>query len=519
MKKRWITAMLSIVMAGVLICGCEKEAVPEKEEMKTETKKDGSLVIPVMSDITGFTTLGTGDLTGDILCACYDYLYTVKDAETTDFYVAENCEISEDGLVYTVKLNEGIRWHDGEDLNADDLIFTINEADPYGYLPYFAAGPVEAKKVDDYTVNVELQKPSSGFYQRLGTIRVMPQHLFEGVAPEELDACDAAQKGIGMGAYKLVEWKKGESIEFERNEDYYRGSVPFDKIIYKIMPDRSAQQIAFDKGEVDVLWLADKTNLDKYREDSSCTILELKENRVTFLVVNASSANVATEEQREAIFAAINRDEIIDQVYGDETLASPAGGMYVDGTKYFDTNLENYEFNAKEAAKLAKSSGLADKTINLYYSTDRVAMEDVAMVIQQQLKSAGINCEIIGKELMGWYPQWSAGDPTIDILLNGWDSMQGNPGFEWAIYADGSGKASVKFSDDTIDILNKANTSLSEEDLEENWQAFQLSCKEDYWADPLIDTNYVLAIKKGNKPFETEQPSTYFFEDYIKDVK
>lgn len=522
MKKRLLSLLLvGVLSVSTMLAGCSNSESTNGETEGTEesVEADGTLVIPILSDISNFYTVATGDITGDVLSANFDNLYTVKDDKTVDYYVAKSCDVSDDGLVYTIVLNEGIKWHDGEDLTAEDLVYTINNLDVWQYLPIFAGGPVVAEQVDDYTVTVTLEKPSNGFFQRLGTTRIMPKHLYEGVPAEEIVGCEASMQGIGMGPYKLVEWKQGESIEFERFDDYYRGTPPYEKIIYKVMPETSAQQVAFDKGEIDVLRITDITNLEKYREDERCNILELTENRVSMLVVSPSSANITSMEQKQAIFAAINHQEIIDQVFGTEDLAKAAGGIYVAGTKYLDKTLENYEFDLEKATELAKSSGLTEKTINLYYSTDRASMEDVAMVIQQQLKAAGITCELIGTEALAWAMKWQTGDSSLDMCLNGWDNMQGDPGFEWAVYGDGSAKAYMGFSDETLEILNLANTSLTEEDLEKNWQAFQLSSKEDYWANPLIDTSYILAIKKGNATFDVEQPSTFFFEDYIKIVE
>ena len=236
MKKKVLSLFLVLILtAGLLLAGCSGKETEEGGAENTKATESDTVIIPVLSEISSFYTIGTGDLTGDILCANFDTLWTVKDAETVDYYVAKDCAVSEDGMEYTVMLNEGIKWHDGEELTADDLVFTITEADFMGYLPYFAGGPVTAEKVDDYTVKITLENPSNGFFQRLGTIRVMPEHCYKGVAAEELMTCEAAMQGIGMGPYKLVEWNQGESLVFEKNEEYYRGEVPYEKIVFRIM--------------------------------------------------------------------------------------------------------------------------------------------------------------------------------------------------------------------------------------------------------------------------------------------
>ena len=124
-------------------------------------------------------------------------------------------------------------------------------------------------------------------------------------------------------------------------------------------------------------------------------------------------------------------------------------------------------------------------------------MENYATVIQQQLKAAGIDCELVGGDIMSAAQEWQEGTDKYDIVLNGWDNMQGNPGFEWNIYADGSGKAYYTFSDATLALAVEAMQATDEDTITEKWQAFQKSAYEDCWAYPLVETNYVMATQKG----------------------
>lgn len=503
MKLRKMISVLCVtaMTASLMLAGCGKSEGTDKSADKgTETPADGeTMVIPVMSDISTFYTLASDDIANEILSPGFENLFTVTGAGEINWHLAESCDLSEDGLTYTLKLRDGLTFSDGNPVTADDVVFSMSSdgADFMGYYPYFANGNIAVEAVDDTTVTITLEQPCNSFIQRIGTCRVMEKALYDGVTGEDLMSCDAAMEGVGCGPYKMTEWKQGESITYEARDDYYGGTPSIKKIVFKVMPDASAQELAFQNGEINMFRISSADQLKKYSEDDNYTVFNIPEQRVNMLTVNASSTKITSTEMKQAIFAAIDPQEIVDQVYGDADLAKTAGGMYVDDTQYFDTSMANYTYDAEQAADLAKSSGLADQTLTLLYFNDRENMENYAMVIQQQLKAAGINCEIVGEDAMTGAQEWQGGTDKYDLVLNGWDNMQGNPGFEWAIYANGSGAAYYAYSDDTLAKLNTAITATTEEDITAGYQAFQKSAFNDYWAYPLVAPNYVMVTQKG----------------------
>ena len=508
--KKLVSVMCMVLMAAALVlsgCGGNANSGGDADSSEQNSTADGSsMVIPVMNDISSFYTVGLDDNSAEIISPAFENLFTVVDQDTVNWHLAENCELSDDGLVYTIKLREGLTFSDGEPVTAEDVVFSMSSdgADFMGYYPYFANGNIQVEAVDDTTVTVTLETPCNSFFQRIGTCRVMPKHLYEGVSGEEIMTCEGAMSGVGCGPYKMTEWEQGESITYEAREDYYK-TPSIQKIVFKIMPDASAQELAFQNGEVNMLRLSTADQIEKYANDDNYTVFNMPEERVNFLTVNASSTKITSKEMKEAIFAAIDPQEIVDQVYGSDELAKIAGGMYVDATQYFDTSMENYAYDAEHAKELAASSGLSDETLTLMYFTDRENMENYAMVIQQQLKAAGINCEITGTDIMSGSSEWMSetGTDKYDLVLNGWDNMQGNPGFEWAFYANGSGATFYAFSEESLENINTAVTASTEEEMTDAWQAFQKSAFNDYWAYPLVETNYVMATQKGYEGLDT----------------
>lgn len=501
--KKWISVISVLSMLIMLLltgCGGSNNDKSNKSNGgKGNAAEEKTMVIPVMNDISSFYTVGTDDLSSQVISPGFDNLFTVAGNGEINYYLAESCTLSDDGCVYTVKLREDATFSDGEPVTADDLVFSMSsdQADFMQYYPYFACSGVTVKKIDDLTVSISIEKPNNGFIQRIGTCRVMPSHLYDGAAGEEVMACEGAMSGVGCGPYKMTEWKKGESITYEKRDNYYGNQPDIDKIVFKVMPDASAQELAFKNGEISMLRLSSKEQLEEYSADEAYTVFNFPEQRVNFLTVNASSKIITSAESRQAIIAGVNPQEIVDQVYGSDELAKVAGGMYVNATEYFDTSMENYTYDQELAKKLVKESGLDGQKLTLLYFTDRENMEKYAMVIQQQLKAIGVECEIVGEDIMSAGVKWQSGTDEYDLVLNGWDNMQGNPGFEWAYYSDGSADAFYCFSEDTLNAIKTAISATEDEQITEEWQKAQKSFYEDYWAYPLIETNYVLAAQKG----------------------
>ncbi len=495
--RKKVALFCTMIMAlSLLLTGCGKSS-------SSSSVASDTITIPILSDISTFFTIGGDDTLNEVLSPGFDNLFTVVDSKTTNWHLAKSCDVSDDGLTYTVKLRKNLTFSDGNPLTAEDVVFSMTTADYMGYYTYFANGNMDVKAVDDTTVKITLEAPCNSFIQRIGTCRVMEKDLYDGVSGEDFSSCDASMKGIGCGAYKMTEWKHGESITYEARDDYYGETPSIKKIIFKVMPDSSSQEAALKKGEINLMRVSTAEQLKEYSNDDNYTVYSIPEQRVNFLTVNASSKKITSSDMKKAIFSAINTDEIVEQVYGDESLAKSAGGMYVDDTQYFDTSLSNYKYDLDNAKKLAKSSGLSDKNLKLLYFSDRENMKEYAMVIQEQLKNAGINCEIVGEEVNSGAVEWQTGTDKYDLVLNGWDNMQGNPGFEWAIYANGSAASYLDFSKSTLEKLTTAITATSKSDIEAGYQAFQKSAYDDYWAYPLVETNYVMVTQKGYKGLDT----------------
>ena len=178
--------------------------------------------------------------------------------------------------------------------------------------------------------------------------------------------------------------------------------------------------------------------------------------------------------------------------------------------------MENYPYDLEKAKELAKKTGLDQVTLTYIYNNQRVGMPEVAVVIQQQLKAAGINVELVGSDSGAFfksYFSWMLGDTDTswDLATNGWDSMQGDPSTQITSYV-GNPEA-TDCQEATVEALNEAIHATDESVREEKFLEFQQLIQDDFVIYPISCPNYVWVAQKGVTGLDTIN-SMIPFEDW-----
>ena len=445
--KKTIALILAMVMLLGALAGCGSnagtaETAPAAEAPKADAPaaegtqtaepvidEEATLVIPVSSDIATLNMLQNCLVDNGLMLlgGVYDHLILLNQDGSIEYRLAEEVTVSEDGMEYTMKIREGVTWHDGEAVTADDVVFSwncvIDGSLDVGVSAamYIDGQPISVEKVDEYTVKFIMPRSSSLYMTALGLMYIIPEHIFAGV--EDLNTCEENQLGIGYGPYKVVEHIPGERLLVERYDGYYGDKPHYKYVEYRIMPDYTAQEVAFLNGEIDYFMVQDAETLAKYESDPNYNVYTFLEGRVNYMQINQNSPIFADAKAREAVCLALNFDEIIAGAYGSEKLAKPATGTVIcAGEAYFTENVPNYQQDVARAAQLAKESGLDQQTLRLTYNTGRANMENVALIIQQQLAAAGIKAEVIGKDSSTHLGELFFSPEGWDLGLNGYAS-------------------------------------------------------------------------------------------------
>ena len=540
MRKKTLSALLCTVAAMAVLTGCggdkkETAAAPAEanttaavtEAAKTEAETtaavqteaggEKNLVMPSASCVANLNPLLEGYKEAAMLNPIYDPLYVI-DVNETRYYLADSYEVSEDGMQITVKLKEGLKWHDGEAITADDMIFTMdvcsdtNNGAGGTNIVILNDQPVKYEKVDDLTVKVTLPMASASYADLLGGLTLIPEHVFEG-NPSVVSAGEANMKGIGSGPYKVTEFKQDEYLLLEKYEDYYMGVPSIDKVTFRIISDLSAQEVALMNGEVNFMELANAPAVAKYEADPNFTVVKYPEGRVNYLAVNKFCETVQDPKVVEAVFAALNRDEIIAGAYGDG-MAESANSIFSNVNTIYDSSVEGYTQDVEKAKQLVKETGLDSKTLTLYFNSERVYMKESAQIIQQQLKNVGINLEVIPLESAGFFEKVFGTDGDYEFYLNGYGAV-GDPDQVVAGMYDGTWGVNLAVSDEVSQLWKDARTVYTPEERAAIYKQIQIQTRDELTCYPIAYPNYVFVTTSNIKGADTIK-RTPVFEDYTK---
>ena len=504
--------------------GMQQESSAAQSEAGTQTAAEpqkidgGTMIIPEPGDISSLNIwYETGDEGMTMLKPVYDPLF-ITDRGEVRYYLAESFEVSEDGLQITVKLRDNMTWHDGEPITADDLIFTFdikNDPNTSASSGTKVDGELVAyEKVDDLTVRFTLPKVYAAYLETLGSIRMMPKHVYEGETDMANSQLNQTQ-GVGSGPYMVKEWNKGENLTLVRYEDYYRGKPNLESVVFKIIPNESTQEIAFQNGEINLFPISLGEKLSKYSADENLNVYSFPRGRVNYMGFNSNSENMKDIKARQAIAAAINLNELVLGAYG-ENIAEPATNFFGPGVPYYDANVTNYEYNLDQAKQLAEEAGLVGKTLKLVYNNSRSNQEETALILQQQLKAIGVNLEATGYDTQGFFEVFFYTDlGDWDLGLNGYAANAGPNSIRYMFSSDGFLTKNVFTSDEALALWQDGNATFDEAERETIYKKLQQQIKDDYCMYPIAYPNWIAATDKGLMGIDSLQVVPVF-EDYLE---
>lgn len=492
MKKIYAGALLATTALGLAACGSSQttESSAPKEQDDTFTYAiggDPSSMNPItVSDRWGLTATNM----------IYSPLARIEADGSQKLELAESITPSEDGESITVKLKDDIKWSDGEDLTADDVVFTYNQkankengnADAL----LVDGEPIEAKKVDDLTVEFDLPSASAAALNNIATeTYIMPEHVFKDEPDFSVSTLEADP--VGTGPYTLKEYKNGQYLQFEANENYYGGEPEIKNVTLQIIENADTTKVALQKGEVDAAFVlpSDIEDLDQEELD----VYSYSENRVGYLGFNTNSENLQDVKVRQAIQYALNRDDLNKAAYLDEEYYSDAISFLPPNNPYATEDLNDYATDVEKSKELLAEAGATDLTINLAFSASDPAQSLGATLIQQQLEQAGITVELEGGDPTAIWTELQKEDSTkYDLFLGGY-IMGNDPDLYSALFAStGSANYFQYESDATDQLFVDGATELDESKREEIYDDLQNQIADDAVIYPIVDNKKVLAV-------------------------
>ncbi len=322
--------------------------------------------------------------------------------------LAESYEISEDGLTYTFKLRPGVTFHNGREMTADDVKYSLDRvtddatlspgAGFFGMIEGFDAamsGEAEGLSgvtvVDPLTVQIRLSRPDATFLHvmALNFASVVPREAVEEFGP------DFGRNPVGTGAFRLAEWTLGQRLVFEKNPDYWREGVPYlDAITFEVGQEPVVALLRLQNGEVDLV--GDGIPPAKFQEVMSDPaqaerVVQGGQLHTGYLTMNVTLPPFDNPAVRQAVNMAINKDRIIQVINGR---AVPANQPLPPSMPGYTEGHEGYGYDPEAAKALLAEAGFADGFATELYVMNTDPNPRIAQAIQQDLAAIGIDASI-----------------------------------------------------------------------------------------------------------------------------
>lgn len=440
MSKKFSTVLILAVLAAVLAaCSGNNNnggnaspsasgTAPASSAAASGAIKDGgSLIIGVGADPVSLNPIYAGDRVSlTIDQALYAPLFQVNDGKKT-FYLADSLTPSADNLTYTLKLKSGLTWHDGQPLTADDVVFTFDTILDEKQNSFFRSNlivggqPIKAVKVDDVTVDFKLPQVNPAFEATLVQLTPIPKHIFENEA--SIDKSDKNLNNVvGSGAFKFKEYKPGEYVTLERFDNYAGGSkAHLDSITYRIAKDTNAANLALQNGELNVNYL-NPQDVATIEATGNFDIKPYAEGRLAYLLFNERSDRgaMAKKEVRQAISYALNRDELIQTVYGSSEYADIAKSFVTPDGLFWTNDVTSYDNDVAKAKELLASVGESNLKLRFVTSSGNKVQEAASLYIQQKLKDIGVTVELQSLDATAFGQKYATTVTDYELMYAGY---------------------------------------------------------------------------------------------------
>ncbi|OOY16455.1 ABC transporter substrate-binding protein [Thioclava sp. DLFJ4-1] len=322
--------------------------------------------------------------------------------------LAESYEISDDGTTFTFKLRKGVKFHNGREMTAEDVKYSLDRVTTpatqspgagffgsikgYDAMADGSATSLEGVTVvDPYTVKIELSRPDATF------LHVMALNFASVVPKEAVDeyGTDFGKHPVGTGAFKLSDWTIGQQLVFEKNADYWREGVPYlDSITFEVGQEPIVALLRLQQGEVDVP--GDGIPPAKFNEvmdnpDEAKRVVVGGQLHTGYITLNVQMEPFDKVEVRQAMNMAINKDRIVQMINGR---ATPANQPLPPSMPGYTKDYEGYPFDQEKAKQMLADAGYPDGFETELYVMNTDPNPRIAQAIQQDLSQIGVKVDI-----------------------------------------------------------------------------------------------------------------------------
>lgn len=439
--------------------------------------------------------------------------------------LAELPEVSDDGLTYTFKLHEGIKFHDGTDCDAEAVKACIDrqlEPNRTDDMPYASfnfgsqedgTGVESVEATDATTLVIKLRAASTPFLANIAMCMSSPI-----VAPSAFDT--AMENPVGTGQYKFVSWTKNSNIVLKRNEDYWNSEKAgkTENIIFTFIAEAASRVTALNNGEADIIDGIDEAVVDTVEQGGS-KIYKADGMNINYMAFNTESEIFKNKDARKAFAKAVNVQELVDSLYNG--YASVANSVMPTWMAPYDEDVKQTEYDPEAAKSELAALGITSVKC-ITYSNPRPyngkGGQVLAEAIQGYLKEAGVDVTI---DTYDWTTyKTKIETESYDICFYGWNGDNGDPDNFMNLLSDPSLSMNVaRFkSDEYNELINKGLSTPPGSDRDAIYlQCEQMVAEEQPWL-LISHSQNVLGYNPKVSGFYFHPTAVTFLYDTVKEA-
>lgn len=470
--KRILALLMALVMALGMLTACGDKGGSDDDGIKDE------MVIGTDENVTTLDPAGSNSRPNHVLYWMTHEALLINNLDGTFSGQAAESYEQVSPTQWKFVLRKGVKFHNGEELKASDVKFTLERAAESSFTSDKVSWITSIETPDEYTVIINLSEPVQDILCFLSdrTLSIVNEKAVTE-DPEE-------GPGVGCGPYKLREWVLNDHTTLDLFEDYY-GEKPKSKVItLRIIPEAAARLIALSTHEIDICLFPARIDLDTIRNNEELQLFEMEGSTMHYVTFNTTRAPFNDANVRKAVAYAIDRAKVIE--IAEEGLATPAYTFFSAGFGQY-SGVEHYDTNLEQAKQLLAAAGYSESnklTFTMQVSGDVKLLQ--AQAIQMGLNATGmVDARIESMELTALKDLFKKAE--YDMSLYNWANGASGPDTNVRpILSSGSGSNRSHYANAEMDaLMDKALVEMDAAKREQMYQDLQTSIINDLPIMPL----------------------------------
>lgn len=453
---------ISIFILGlVFLSACTDDSAISSETEASEGEEGGDLVVSYPSDAGSLDPAGVNDMASDQRRqVIYEGLISLDYNLEPEGLLAEDFKQVDD-TTWHFTLKEGVKFHDGSSLTADavkasidrikdpamassrayifDMIDEVNVIDDYtveiktgdtfapllSYLSHDGAGIISKQVIDEDYQNALNEAEIDMSLEEFYALREEGGEKYTDIAKKvsEYTGTVVEEKPTGTGYMKFQSRSPGEKVVVERFDEYWDGHVNLDTVTFKVVTEDASRIAELESGQSQLIQGFDVGQVERLESNPNINVLPVYNISTEFVGMNTQKGPLKDKRVRQAIGHLVDKDSIMEGIYLN--MGRTMKGAIQEEVLGYDENLEDLEYNPSKAKALLKEAGYEDGFDLKLLTNDVPDRVDIAVYLQEKLKTVGINIEIEQLEWGTYLEAVSSGEQDLFIL--GWPNTVGDP--------------------------------------------------------------------------------------------